>query len=324
MPGAGDDDVRPLRAEAEVGDLPGPQGEPDRAQRAAEHHRPPWPRRRPASGRRPGPPARSRRRTPAGRARRCWRRSRARPGSRRWRRRTPGRTRSSRRTARRCRRRTPGRGRSGPGSAGTRCRGLDPDEDGQDDAGRRRCTAQVPGLSQPQLGACSKPSTRQAHAGDRSARRRRQSIRLPLARRRWMPATSVSTSATTATGMLIQKIARQVHWVRQPPAIGPIAVSPPLTPKKIASARPRSRIGNGGDHDRQRGRDHQRAARRPAATRKTMIQASANDPFGVAPHSAEDAGETDDADQHHPSGPEHVGQPAAQGERRRPAPACRR
>ncbi len=32
-----------------------------------------------------------------------------------------------------------------------------------------------------------------------------------------------------------------------------------------------------------------------------MIQASANDPFGVAPHSAENAGEPDDADQHHPA-----------------------
>ena len=47
-----------------------------------------------------------------------------------------------------------------------------------------------------------------------------------------------------ATGMLIQKIERQVHWVRKPPAIGPIAVRPPVMPKKMASARPRSRSGN--------------------------------------------------------------------------------
>ena len=47
-----------------------------------------------------------------------------------------------------------------------------------------------------------------------------------------------------ATGMLIQKIARQVHCVRKPPAIGPIAVRPPEMPKKIAIALPRSRRGN--------------------------------------------------------------------------------
>ncbi len=42
-----------------------------------------------------------------------------------------------------------------------------------------------------------------------------------------------------ATGMLTQKMARQVHCVRYPPAIGPIAVNPPVMPKKIAIARPR-------------------------------------------------------------------------------------
>ena len=41
--------------------------------------------------------------------------------------------------------------------------------------------------------------------------------------------------------MLIQKIARQVHSIRYPPAIGPIAVSPPAMPKNKASARPRER-----------------------------------------------------------------------------------
>ena len=46
--------------------------------------------------------------------------------------------------------------------------------------------------------------------------------------------------AMIATGTLIQKIERQVHWVRYPPAIGPIAVRPPEIEKKIASALPRS------------------------------------------------------------------------------------
>ena len=53
----------------------------------------------------------------------------------------------------------------------------------------------------------------------------------------------VSTVAITATGMLTQKIARHVHSESTPPAIGPIAVSPPATPKKIASALPRSSTG---------------------------------------------------------------------------------
>ena len=43
-----------------------------------------------------------------------------------------------------------------------------------------------------------------------------------------------------ATGMLTQKMARQVHCVRKPPRAGPTGVSPPAIPKKRASALPRS------------------------------------------------------------------------------------
>ena len=52
---------------------------------------------------------------------------------------------------------------------------------------------------------------------------------------------TISTIATAATGRLTQKIARQVHCVRKPPMIGPIAVSAPEIPKNVASALPRSR-----------------------------------------------------------------------------------
>ena len=86
--------------------------------------------------------------------------------------------------------------------------------------------------------------------------------------------------------MLIQKIARQVHWVRNPPAMGPIAVSPPLTPKKIASARPRSRNGNA-ETTTASAAGIIKAADSPWTARKTMIHASAYDPFGVNPQSAE-------------------------------------
>ena len=63
--------------------------------------------------------------------------------------------------------------------------------------------------AQPQLAACSKPSTLSAIPAATSAAPG-QSI---FSRRGalWIPAASVSTTARTATGMLIQKIARQVH-----------------------------------------------------------------------------------------------------------------
>lgn len=57
----------------------------------------------------------------------------------------------------------------------------------------------------------------------------------------WNPNT---LRATMATGMLTQKMARQVHSARYPPRIGPIAVRPPAMPKNSASARPRSRSAN--------------------------------------------------------------------------------
>lgn len=70
----------------------------------------------------------------------------------------------------------------------------------------------VSGLSQPQLRACSNPSTDSAMP-TAITRAPRQSIRSRRAEGA-MPAVIVSTRATTATGTLIQKIARHVHWVR--------------------------------------------------------------------------------------------------------------
>ncbi len=63
-------------------------------------------------------------------------------------------------------------------------------------------------------------------------------------------------------------------------------MSPPLTPKKMASARPRSRSGNA-DTTTASAAGIINAADSPWMIRKTMIQASANEPFGVKPHSAE-------------------------------------
>ena len=89
-----------------------------------------------------------------------------------------------------------------------------------------------------------------------------------------------------ATGMLIQKIERHVHWVRNPPAIGPIAVRPPEMPKKIAIAFPRSRSGKEATTIATAA-GNSSAAIAPWATRKKMIQAWAMEPFGVNPHAAE-------------------------------------
>ena len=86
--------------------------------------------------------------------------------------------------------------------------------------------------------------------------------------------------------MLIQKIARQVHSIRYPPAIGPIAVSAPATPKNKARARPRERrskvtttmaIAAG----------NMIAPPAPCTARNATSHASAALPRGVAPHSAD-------------------------------------
>ena len=146
--------------------------------------------------------------------------------------------------------------------------------------------SQVAGLLQPQVWACSKPSTdRPMPSATRAAPRKSiRSGRLVVG----ILAMTASTNATMATGMLIQKIDRQVHWVRMPPAIGPIAVSPPLTPKKIARARPRSWSGNAAT-TMASAAGIIRAPEMPWSTRKKMIQASASEPFGVAPHRPDEA-----------------------------------
>ena len=73
--------------------------------------------------------------------------------------------------------------------------------------------AQVPALRQPQLGACSKPSTDRpiptATSTGAAARRCARADGCD-----GMCAIAVSTSAMTAIGMLIQKMARHVHCVR--------------------------------------------------------------------------------------------------------------
>src|SRR6478735_2866866 len=102
-----------------------------------------------------------------------------------------------------------------------------------------------------------------------------------------MPAAMVSTTAIAAIGRVIQKIDRQVHRVRYPPAIGPTAVRPPLTPKKMASALPRSPTGKAATTTASAAGIIS-AADRPWVTRKTIIHAPAKDVVGVAPHSPED------------------------------------
>src|SRR5439155_26738820 len=75
-------------------------------------------------------------------------------------------------------------------------------------------------------------------------------------------------------------------WVRNPPAIGPIAVRPPEMPKKIAIALPRSRSGNEATTIATAA-GNSSAAVVPWTTRKKMTHTSAIEPLGVSPHAAD-------------------------------------
>src|SRR6516162_2154529 len=97
---------------------------------------------------------------------------------------------------------------------------------------------------------------------------------------------AISTSAISATGMLIQKIACHFHRIRNPPTTGPIAVSAPAMPKNRARARPRERrskvtttiaIAAG----------NMIAPPAPCTARNATSHASAAPPLGVRPHSAD-------------------------------------
>ena len=71
----------------------------------------------------------------------------------------------------------------------------------------------MPAFAQPQVGRLLEAEHGQPHAERQPAPRPASRC---VSRRRdgGMSAMTVSTRAITATGMLIQKIARQVHWVR--------------------------------------------------------------------------------------------------------------
>ena len=94
---------------------------------------------------------------------------------------------------------------------------------------------------------------------------------------------AIRTRATIATGTFTQKMARHVHSVKYPPRNGPMAVSPPVMPKNMASALPRSRSGNVCT-TMPRAAGNMMAPPAPWTARKVMSHASAADPFGVSPH----------------------------------------
>ena len=97
---------------------------------------------------------------------------------------------------------------------------------------------------------------------------------------------AISASAIKAMGMLIQKIARQVHSIKYPPAIGPIAVSAPAMPKNKARARPRECKSNV-TTTMAIAAGNMIAPPRPCTARNATSHASAAPPAGVAPHSAD-------------------------------------
>ena len=69
--------------------------------------------------------------------------------------------------------------------------------------------------------------------------------------------------------------------------MGPTAVNRPLTPKKTARARPRSRRSNE-EMTTAIAAGTRNAAETPCAMRKTTIQVSATEVVGVAPQRADD------------------------------------
>ena len=99
-------------------------------------------------------------------------------------------------------------------------------------------------------------------------------------------ARSVSRSAITAIGTLIQKIERHVHCRRKLPAIGPIDVSPPVMPKKMASALPRS-PGSNALTTMASAAGNSTAPNAPWTMRKTISHHSPALPVGAAPQSAD-------------------------------------
>jgi len=71
---------------------------------------------------------------------------------------------------------------------------------------------------------------------------------------------AISASATRATGMLIQKMDRQVHSIRYPPAIGPIAGQRPGDAEEQRQGPAARAQVEGNDHDGDGGREHDRPA----------------------------------------------------------------
>lgn len=144
-------------------------------------------------------------------------------------------------------------------------------------------------LLQPHAEACWRPSTPSpiptatstAPGTSRRSRRETGGIR----------ASAVSTSATTATGTLTQKIARQVQPVSHPPRSGPTAVSAPESPKNRASARPRRSTGKTATTTASAA-GNIRAAPNPWVARKTISQVWATSPRGTHPHRTEETTNT--------------------------------
>ena len=141
------------------------------------------------------------------------------------------------------------------------------------DAGPRRDAAPAPHAPTAGSPSTSRPIAAGDEHGAAVVELRRVRARRPACERQ------IRNSAMSATGMLIQKIERQVHCVRKPPAIGPIAVRPPEMPKKIAIAWPRSRSGNDAT-TMPTAAGNISAADAPWRTRKMMIQVSAIAPVG--------------------------------------------
>ena len=195
------------------------------------------------------------------------------------RRRTPGRTPASRRTAPamstvKARSRKTDSLMSGMAGAQFVAAEDDQNREAAHDAGPRRASCPSPRPTPVGSRARSVPMPTAT-----STAPGRRAVRGVAGSEMW--ASAVRISATTATGTLTQKIARQVQVVSQPPSIGPTAVRPPVRPKNRARARPRRSIGNTATTTASAA-GNSSAAPRPWVARKTIEPGLGVVPVGYA------------------------------------------
>ena len=168
-------------------------------------------------------------------------------------------------------------------------------------------SAMISGEPQPQALPSTSARTSAVRPVDSAAMPGKSTVRATVSSRDSRVANSVTTTATTATGRLRKKIARQeTYSVSAPPTTGPIASASAETPAQVPIALPRSSGGKALVMI-ERVAGIMNAAPMPWIARPPTSQAWS----GARPMAALESGEDDDAEQEHAPPAEDVAQPAA-------------